>query len=246
MAKRATLLSAAGAIAGTEIFPIAQLSTTVIKTGTTLSASSTDNSYNDSANGFVSAGFVAGMSVNVIGFTGNAANNIHSGVIQSVTAGKMIIASPEGDLLVTDSAGETVTITAWTTKRLALPLALKQVITLRVPDETVALAAGAGQITLRCPFPFKVLAVRASLTTAQMANGGGGIFTVDVNEAGSSILGTKITIDNTEKTSVTAATPCTITDSVIADDAEITVDIDQIGDGTAKGLVVQLIGYVTG
>ena len=81
--------------------------------------------------------------------------------------------------------------------------------------------------------------VRASLTTAQTS---GSIFTVDINESGTSIISTKLTIDNTEKTSTTAATPPVISDSSLADDAEITIDIDQIGDGTAKGLKVYLIG----
>jgi hypothetical protein len=84
-----------------------------------------------------------------------------------------------------------------------------------------------------------VTAVRASLTTAQSS---GTIFTVDINEGGTSILSTKLTIDNTEKTSTTAATPPVISDTSLADDAEITVDIDQIGDGTAKGLKVTIIG----
>jgi len=65
---------------------------------------------------------------------------------------------------------------------------------------------------------------------------------VDVNDSGTTILSTKLTIDNTEKTSTTAATARVISDSALADDAEITVDIDQIGDGTAKGLKVTLIG----
>jgi len=82
--------------------------------------------------------------------------------------------------------------------------------------------------------------VRASLSTAQAS---GSIFTVDINEGGTSVLSTKLTIDNTEKTSTTAATPAVISDTSIADDAEITIDIDQIGDGTAKGLKVTLIGY---
>jgi hypothetical protein len=81
--------------------------------------------------------------------------------------------------------------------------------------------------------------VRASLSTAQAS---GSIFTVDINEGGTSVLSTKLTIDNTEKTSTTAATPAVISDSALADDAEITIDIDQIGDGTAKGLKVILIG----
>jgi len=69
-----------------------------------------------------------------------------------------------------------------------------------------------------------------------------GIFTVDINEGGTSILSTKLTIDNTEKTSTTAATPAVISDTALADDAEITIDIDQIGNGTAKGLKVTIIG----
>jgi len=68
------------------------------------------------------------------------------------------------------------------------------------------------------------------------------IFTVDINEGGTSILSTKLTIDNTEKTSTTAATAAVISDTALADDAEITIDIDQIGDGTAKGLKITLIG----
>ena len=81
--------------------------------------------------------------------------------------------------------------------------------------------------------------VRASLTTAQTS---GSIFTVDINEGGSSILSTKLTIDNTEKTSTTAATAAVISDTALANDAEITIDIDQVGDGTATGLKVYLIG----
>jgi hypothetical protein len=106
-------------------------------------------------------------------------------------------------------------------------------------DETTALTAGTAKVTFRLPVAFTLTAVRASLTTAQAS---GSIFTVDINQGGSSVLGTKLTIDNTEKTSTTAATPATITTSALTDDAEITIDIDQIGDGTAKGLKITLIG----
>jgi hypothetical protein len=117
-----------------------------------------------------------------------------------------------------------------------------QVITLVCGDETTAITAGTDKIKLRVPFPFEVWAIRASLSTAQATDGGGGIFTVDVNEDGSSLLSTKITIDNTEKTSTTAAAQPVLSDTLLADDAEITVDVDQVGDGTAKGLKVYLIG----
>jgi hypothetical protein len=106
-------------------------------------------------------------------------------------------------------------------------------------DEGTALTTGTAKITFRMPRAVTLTAVRASLTTAQAS---GSIFTVDINESGTSILSTKLTIDNTEKTSATAATPPVISDTSLADDSEITIDIDQIGNGTAKGLKVMLIG----
>lgn len=65
-----------------------------------------------------------------------------------------------------------------------------------------------------------------------------GTFTVDINEAGTSILSTKITVDSTEKSSETAATPPVISDTAIAADAVVTFDIDAIQTTPAKGLVV--------
>lgn len=106
-------------------------------------------------------------------------------------------------------------------------------------DETTALTTGTAKITFRMPHAMTLTAVRASLTTAQAS---GSIFTVDINEAGTTILSTKITIDNTEKTSTTAATPPVISDANLADDAEITIDIDQIGTSGAAGLKVTFIG----
>lgn len=108
-----------------------------------------------------------------------------------------------------------------------------------VSDETTALTAGVGKLTFRMPYAFTLASVKASLTTAQV---GGAILTVDINEGGASILSTKLSIDNTEKTSLTAATPAVISDTALAADAEITIDIDAVGDGTAKGLKIALIG----
>ena len=117
-----------------------------------------------------------------------------------------------------------------------------QSIVVAASDETTALATGTAKVTFRMPYAFTLTSVRASLTTAQSS---GSIFTVDINEGGTSILSTKLTIDNTEKTSTTATTPAVISDTALADDAEITIDIDQVGDGTAKGLKVVLIGTRT-
>lgn len=112
-------------------------------------------------------------------------------------------------------------------------------LTIAVSDESTALTTGTAKITFRMPYAMTLTSVRASLSTAQTS---GSVFTVDINESGSSVLSTKLTIDNTEKTSTTASTAPVISDSNLADDAEITIDIDQVGDGTAKGLKITLIG----
>ena len=105
-------------------------------------------------------------------------------------------------------------------------------------DETTALTTGT-KLTFRMPYRMTLTAVRASLTTAQAS---GNIFTIDVHESGTTVLSTKLTIDNTEKTSVTAATREVISDNDLADDSEIQIIIDQVGNGTAAGLKVWLIG----
>lgn len=115
-------------------------------------------------------------------------------------------------------------------------------LVIAVSDESTALTTGTAKVTFRMPRAVTLTAVRASLTVAQSS---GSILTVDVNEGGSTILSTKITIDNGEKTSTTAAAAPVISDSSLADDAEMTIDIDQVGDGTAKGLKVTLIGTRT-
>jgi hypothetical protein len=108
-----------------------------------------------------------------------------------------------------------------------------------VSDEATALTTGTAKIKFRMPRAITLTAVRGSLVTAQAS---GSILTVDINEAGVSVLSTKLTIDNTEKTSVTAVTPAVISDASLADDAEMSIDIDQVGDGTATGLKITLYG----
>ena len=115
------------------------------------------------------------------------------------------------------------------------------IVQLSCSDLTTAITTGTTKAYFRSPLAFTLTDVRASLLTAQTS---GNIFTVDINESGTSILSTKLTIDNTEKTSVTAATPAVISDTAIANDAEITIDVDQVGSGTAAGLIVTLIGEI--
>lgn len=111
-------------------------------------------------------------------------------------------------------------------------------LVLACSDESTAIDTTGTKLTFRMPFAMTVTEVRASLNSACAT----GTFTVDINENGSTILSTKLTVDATEKTSTTAATAAVISDSALADDAEITIDVDDVGDSTGTGLKVALIG----
>lgn len=104
-------------------------------------------------------------------------------------------------------------------------------------DETTAITTGVAKITIRMPYAMTVTGVRASLNQGSIT----GVVTVDINEAGTSILSTKLTIDESEDTSVTAAIPAVISDTALADNAKITFDIDVAGEDAA-GLKVWIIG----
>ena len=106
-------------------------------------------------------------------------------------------------------------------------------------DETTDLTTGTAKSTFRMPYAFTLSSVRASVTTAPT----GSTIIVNIKESGTTILSSRITIDPTEKTSVTAAAQPVISDTALADDAEITVDIDQVGSTAAgTGLKITLIG----
>jgi hypothetical protein len=109
-------------------------------------------------------------------------------------------------------------------------------IVLACSDETTALTAGTNKVRFRMPYAATLLAVRASVNTAPT----GSTLIVDINEAGTSVLGTKLSIDASETSSTTAASAATITDSSLADDAEISIDIDQIG-STVAGAGLKVI-----
>jgi len=109
-------------------------------------------------------------------------------------------------------------------------------------DETTALSTGT-KATFRMPYAYTLTSVRGSVTTAAT---GATLLEVDINESGSSILSTELTFDAGEKTTTTATTPAVISDTGLANDAEITVDIDAVGSTVAgAGLKVYLIGSRT-
>jgi hypothetical protein len=117
--------------------------------------------------------------------------------------------------------------------------ALAEAIVVVCSDETTALSTGAAKVTFRMPYAFYLTSVKASLTAAQTS---GTAFQVDVNNGGTSVLSTKLTIDNNELTSVTAATPAVISAPYFAADAVVTIDIDTCTAAQATGLKVTLIG----
>lgn len=118
--------------------------------------------------------------------------------------------------------------------------ALQGVLQFACGDETTAIDAPATDlITLRAPFALsEISSVRASLNGPCAT----GTFEVDIKVGGASILSTPLTIDATEKTSTTAAVPAVLSTTTLTDDAEITVDVVDEGDGTAFGLKVAIIG----
>lgn len=104
-------------------------------------------------------------------------------------------------------------------------------------DLTTVITSGTNNAYFRMPRSMIVSEVRGSLLTASTS----GAVTIDINKNGNTILSTKLTIDQDEKTSLTAAAPAVISDDILANDDEITVDIDAEGTG-AIGLIITLIG----
>lgn len=110
--------------------------------------------------------------------------------------------------------------------------------TIACSDETTAITTGTAKRTWRAPYALTLLSVRASCNTAPT----GSTIIIDINEGGTTILSTKLSIDASEKTSATAASAAVIGDASLADDAELTIDFDQVGSTVAgTGVKVTLV-----
>lgn len=110
--------------------------------------------------------------------------------------------------------------------------ALPTTIQLACSDETTALTTGV-KVTFRMPYGMTLTSVRASLTTAPTVSS----VIVNVKESGATVLSSLLTIATGSKTSTTTS----ISDSSLADDSEITIEVTQSG-GVAAGLKLTLIG----
>ena len=125
------------------------------------------------------------------------------------------------------------------TRASGLPVRSRGDFGIACSDESTAITTGTGKVTFRMPYAMTLTGVRASVKTAPT----GSTIIIDINEGGTTILSTKLSIDASEKTSTTAATAAVISDASLADDAEITIDFDQVGSTIAgAGVKVWLLG----
>ena len=119
-----------------------------------------------------------------------------------------------------------------------------EMIAIALGDEATVLAAASTSVpvvTYHMPYAFTLTNVKVGLT---VAGTGAALVTIDVHEAGTTVLSTKVTVDATEKTSGTAATQPVVSDSALAVDSLIEIFVDVIDtDNVASGAKVYLIGY---
>tara|TARA_Y100000310_G_scaffold331181_1_gene404291 strand:+ start:524 stop:1060 length:537 start_codon:yes stop_codon:yes gene_type:complete len=108
-------------------------------------------------------------------------------------------------------------------------------------SESDDLETGDDKVQFRMPFQFELTDIIANVNV----NPTGADLHVMVQEDGSDIMsGNGIEIDAGETTSESATTQPTITDSTLAFNSIISVDLDQVGSTlTGSGLKINFIGY---
>lgn len=205
----------------------------------------------------ISLDAVTGNMIHITGTTGISAMTLATGQVLLVFDDAVTLTHSSNLILpgsanITTAAGDTVWavgegggVTRLVGYSLAngKPLIEPVELLIGVGDETTAISTGTSKRTVRSPCAITLDAIpRGSLTTAQAS--GANKVTIDINVSSSSILSTKLTIDNNATTSETAATPAVLSSTSIADNAVITIDIDNCdGSTTAAGLKVLLRGY---
>jgi hypothetical protein len=201
-------------------------------TGTGPAAAMTDHRHGMAASPTVPVGGTPGLTFSTSNSAGSAATYVKTDATIAIFDGTVPTTSSSGDAAATGSAGTAAhrDHVHGRSDFVAIEAAL---------SNELSAVTTASSVTFRAPCAFTLTGVRASLKTAQAT---GSILTVDVRKNGTTVLSTTITIDNTELTSVTAATPPVISVSAFADDDVILITCTQIGDGTAIGLKATLLG----
>jgi hypothetical protein len=121
---------------------------------------------------------------------------------------------------------------------------LPYILPIAIGDESTGATVGTAKVTFHMPVAMTLTSISAGCTVAQT----GSAAIIDVNDGGTTIMSAnKLSIDATEKSTHTAATPPALTDTALAKGAEITIDIDQVGSTVAgAGYKVYLVGFITG
>jgi hypothetical protein len=167
---------------------------------------------------------------------GQELDELHDVLITSASAGQ-VLARNTGNTLWVNKTLAAADVGAATSSLVGSPIEF----VVACSNETTSLTTGIAKVTFRAPVAFLLTSVAASVNTAPT----GSTLIVDINNGANSALSTKLSIDASEKTSVTAASAAVINTAYddFAVDAEITIDIDQIGSTIAgKGLKVILKG----
>lgn len=179
--------------------------------------------------------------VTVGGFTGNTGNtnpttsgsNAASGSVGSGSTINNVPASTYTRWLI--RATGTVNATAQDGVQI-LEEAREEVITVELVGSGTLPASQTDAAYFRMPWAATLTAVKANRNGTNT----NGAVTIDVNEGGTSVLSTEITIDQNEESSLTAATPAVISDSALANDALLTFDIDSANTSDEGPLTVTL------
>lgn len=106
-------------------------------------------------------------------------------------------------------------------------------------DKTTALATGESAQDFIVPYDMTLTEFIGEVSTVQAS---GSTLTIDVKVNTVSILSVKITIDNNERSSITAATGSAISAPSVLKGDRMTFHIDAVGTG-GKGAAVTVIGY---
>lgn len=150
----------------------------------------------------------------------------NAGGSSQVTVPNATVNLPAGDV-VNRTASETLTNkTLSTGSVVGTGTTVPVTLMIAASDETTAITAAAGKRKFRAPYAFTLTGVRCSVGTAPT----GANLIIDVNETGTtSVLATKVTIEDGEYSSVDATAQPVIGDPGIADNADMSIDFDQVG-----------------
>lgn len=107
-------------------------------------------------------------------------------------------------------------------------------------DQSTNITATLLQTIPAWPSDWRLFDFEAGLSTVQT---GGSIFRIEVKVNSTTIFSTKPTIDNNEKTTLTAATPSVLSAYEIPKGAQVDIYADQVGTAGARGLKVTFVGY---